>query len=220
MRLNNTSWKVVESKDDLEELRQMCLVNTLDEMAQHYGLTRSKMYTVLRINGLKAKSPERPKKPKVEKLHKKDHEITKWASYENKGKVRDVYYNMLKRCYKKDNRGYKHYGGRGIGVCDEWRNDCCCFYKWAKENGYKEGYQLDRINNDGNYEPDNCRWISPLENSYNKRNTRIITYNGISKNLLEWEKETGIPGTVLADRIFKYKWSIEKALTTKPKNIK
>ena len=72
---------------------------------------------------------------------------------------------MKARCYNKDNSEYKNYGARGIKICDEWLNNVKKFYDWALENGYKENLSIDRINNDGNYEPNNCRWA-------NKKRTR------------------------------------------------
>ena len=140
-------------------------------------------------------------------------DISNWAYTFNKGKIRYVYYDMLRRCTKLNDRHYKDYGGRGIRVCNEWKENCCNFYRWAKTSGYKEGLQLDRKNTEGNYSPDTCRWVTPRENNYNRRCTRIVTYKGKAQSLLEWEKETGLRACVLADRIFKYKWNIERALT-------
>ena len=79
--------------------------------------------------------------------------------------------SMKKRCFGTQYADYKHYGGRGITVCDEWCNDFMAFYDWAMANGYQEGLTLDRIDNNGNYEPINCRWTN-----YNvqRRNTRCI----------------------------------------------
>ena len=119
MNINNTYWRVVETTEDLEELKLNAGKMTLDEIALHYGMSRSKMYCVLRCYDLKAKSKERPEKIKAKKLPKKDHELTGWASYTNKGKIRHVYYNMIRRCYDSARREYPHYGGRGIKMCDE-----------------------------------------------------------------------------------------------------
>ena len=76
---------------------------------------------------------------------------------------------MKKRCYNKKDKRYSSYGGRGITICDEWLNDFNSFYDWSMEHGYREDLTIDRIDNDGNYEPLNCQWITRSENS-TKRN--------------------------------------------------
>ena len=92
---------------------------------------------------------------------------------------------MLHRCNDPKRKKYKDYGGRGISVCPEW-NDPNVFIDWAEQNGYEPGLQLDRIDNNGNYSPDNCRWLTPKENSRNRRNTVFLTVNGITKSVAEW----------------------------------
>jgi len=85
---------------------------------------------------------------------------------------------MKTRCYNLKDKHYKDYGGRGIKVCEEWLNDSRKFIKWSLENGYKKELQIDRIDNNGNYSPDNCRWVTPKENSRNKRNIVTDFKNG------------------------------------------
>jgi hypothetical protein len=108
---------------------------------------------------------------------------------------------MKSRCFNTSNKYYKDYGGRGITVCSEWINDISKFYEWSILNGHSSVLTIDRINNDGNYEPSNCRWVGMDVQSYNKRSTIIITINGISKNFLEWSKETGLRIDCLKGRI-------------------
>lgn len=84
-----------------------------------------------------------------------------------------IYSAMCQRCYNPNNTGYKHYGGRGIKICDEWRNHIngrINFFKWAKENGYNENLSIDRIDVNGDYSPDNCRWVDRSVQGLNKRN--------------------------------------------------
>lgn len=81
-----------------------------------------------------------------------------------------VWSGMLARCYNQNAQGYRIYGGRGISVCNEWKNDFWAFNKWGIENGYKPGLSIDRIDGDGNYEPSNCRWATPQEQRDNARN--------------------------------------------------
>lgn len=84
-----------------------------------------------------------------------------------------VYVAMKERCYNPNHKEYKNYGGRGISVCKEWLDDFMNFYNWAEANGYAKGLLIDRQNNDGNYEPSNCRWVTPSVSNFNKRNNKL-----------------------------------------------
>jgi len=86
--------------------------------------------------------------------------------------------DMLNRCRNPRVDRFKHYGGRGIEVCSEWADNFKSYYDWCISNGWVDGLQVDRINNDGNYEPTNCRIVKPLEQHYNKQNTVFVEYNG------------------------------------------
>ena len=122
--------------------------------------------------------------------------------------------NMKARC-KYDIPKNKDYAGRGIKVCSEWQYDFIAFKKYAIENGYKIGYLIDRINVNGNYEPGNVRFIPFSDQAENRRNTFLITFNGITQSLSKWAKETGIERTALRARICNLGWPIEKALMVK-----
>lgn len=80
---------------------------------------------------------------------------------------------MKERCYNPNRDSYNHYGARGISMCDEWRNDFTAFEKWARENGFREDLQIDRIDNDGNYEPSNCRFVSPAINTQKQPQVKL-----------------------------------------------
>lgn len=93
---------------------------------------------------------------------------------------------MKRRCYNEKRVKYKDYGARGIIVCDEWKNDFMNFYNWAMANGYADNLSIDRIDNDGNYEPSNCRWATDEQQMRNQRKTIHFTLFGIEKTLSEW----------------------------------
>lgn len=120
-----------------------------------------------------------------------------------------------KRCLIKSCSAYYEYGGRGIKICNEWLNDFMNFYNWAINNGYKEDLTIDRINNNGNYEPQNCRWATPKEQANNRRKeitSRYLTYKDKTQTVKEWCNEYDINYSTLSCRINKLKWSDEKAL--------
>lgn len=96
--------------------------------------------------------------------------------------------DMKSRCYNQNNKEYKNYGLRGISVCDEWIHSYEHFEQWALNSGYKENLTIDRVDVNDNYKPSNCRWVTPTEQTYNKRNTRKIFLNGIGKTASEWSK--------------------------------
>lgn len=127
------------------------------------------------------------------------------------------------RCYNSNGKQYKDYGGRGIRVCDEWldkENGFMNFYNWAMENGYREDLTIDRIDNNGNYEPDNCRWVSHKVQNNNTRRSHRITYNGETHSLTEWSKILNIKLSTLSNRINIKKWSINKAFEKSVENGK
>jgi len=90
--------------------------------------------------------------------------------------------DMIRRCYDEARQDYPRYGGRGITVCDEWFKDKESFIKWGEANGYEKGLHIDRKDNDGNYEPSNCRFITLKENNRNKRTSKWWWVNGIKFN--------------------------------------
>ena len=103
-----------------------------------------------------------------------------------------VWASMKTRCNNPNRDNYSRYGGRGIYVCEEWNNSVEPFVGWSLENGYEEGLQLDRIDNDGPYSPNNCRWVTASENCRNKRNTKYLTLCGVTKPVIEWSEILGI----------------------------
>ena len=124
------------------------------------------------------------------------------------------FHSMRNRCNnKRDPANYKNYGGRGIKICKEWSSSRK-FISWAKANGYKPGLTLDRIDNNGDYSPENCRWITQKEQCNNRRTSRFLEYKGERKTLVQWAEVVGIKKTTLHNRLQYFGWSLEKSLTT------
>ena len=134
-----------------------------------------------------------------------------------------VWGGMRNRCYDKNRPEYPNYGGRGIRVCDEWLHDYAAFRDWAYANGYDPSLSgkdcsIDRIDADGDYCPDNCRWVSMDIQAFNKRTTYRIEYRGRTITLVEASKLYGItPGTI-AQRIGRG-WSPERAIETPARRL-
>lgn len=99
---------------------------------------------------------------------------------------------IKERLYNPNSIGYKNYGGRGIVMCEEWKSNSFEFYKWAINNGWKEGLTIDRIDNEGNYCPENCRWVDMKTQNRNTRRNIYITYNGETKCMAEWAYALGV----------------------------
>lgn len=110
---------------------------------------------------------------------------------------------------------YKNYYGRGIRVCDEWRKDFVSFYNWAISNGYKKGLELDRENNDGNYEPSNCRFVTPIVNCNNRSDNIFFDFNGCKITISQLARITGLHWGTLYNRIMKLGMSMEEAVQNK-----
>ena len=124
-----------------------------------------------------------------------------------------IYGNMLTRCYNSQSPQFHNYGGRGITVCEEWRNDFKVFYEWSMQHGYDDTLTIDRIDNNKSYSPDNCRWATVREQSINRRNNHIALLHGECKTLCEWCELYNINYKTVRDRL-KRGWNYEKALIT------
>ncbi len=124
-----------------------------------------------------------------------------------------IYKNMLARCCNPKSNNYKNYGGRGIKICKRWLDSFENFY--ADMGDRPKGKTLDRIDNDGDYCPENCQWSTMHQQQRNKRNNLIIEYDGERMCLKDWAKKIGIHSTSLKERIVN--WGVKKALTTPPR---
>lgn len=129
--------------------------------------------------------------------------------------VHRVWIGMRSRCNNPKTREYANYGGRGIKVCERWDS----FENFVADMGIRpEGYSIDRINNDGNYEPSNCRWATTTQQLNNRRVNRVLELNGERKTIGEWSAKLGIGWHTIRSRVDRYGWTIEKALTTPVKS--
>ena len=126
----------------------------------------------------------------------------------------NIYHNMKQRCYNSKNTGYYRYGARGIKICDEWKNSFESFYNWAINNGYSDNLSIDRINNNGNYEPSNCRWGDMEIQSNNTEKTHHYIYNGECLTISQLAKKYNIKRKLLSRRLCEDKWNIQEAITT------
>ena len=129
----------------------------------------------------------------------------------------NVWNSMKSRCYRQSDKRYQNYGARGVKVCDEWRDDFKTFYDWAIAHGYKKGLSIDRIDNNGDYCPENCRWATDLEQANNTTRNVYIEYRGKNQTVAQWAREMGLNLTTLENRLYAG-WDIERALTTTVKS--
>lgn len=130
---------------------------------------------------------------------------------DSKTRLYKLWTGLISRCYNKQNASYLRYGGRNIAVCDEWLYDYLAFRTWAVKHGYRNNLTIDRINNDGNYSPDNCRWANHVTQNNNTNRNRRLTYDGRTQTLAQWAAEYGVPYNRLYTRIYRG-WDIERAL--------
>lgn len=136
--------------------------------------------------------------------HRKKHGMSQTGMYM-------AWNAMIERCCNPNCEAFKHYGGRGISVCERWRD----FRNFLADMGERPaGMTIERENNDGNYEPGNCRWATMKEQGRNKRTTRILTHNGRTMPLMDWAEELGVSCATIHNRI--QRWGLEAALSTPP----
>lgn len=129
-----------------------------------------------------------------------------------KQKLKWMIGNMIKRCHRPGSNRYERYGGRGIKVCDQWRYNQTAFFEWAVANGFSEGMSIERIDVDGNYCPENCRFI-PLERQQNNTSrSRILEFCGERLTVSDWARRLGVNPRVLQHRLDRG-WSIDRLMT-------
>ena len=131
-----------------------------------------------------------------------------------KTRLYDIWHGIKARCYNPNNRAYKRYGGRGITMCDEWRDSFAAFRDWAVANGYSDQLTCDRKDTNGSYTPDNCRWVTPKTQANNRRDNRLLTHDGQTHTISEWAELTGINKKTIYARIDRYGWDVKRTLIT------
>lgn len=111
---------------------------------------------------------------------------------DSNSKLYRVWDSMVRRCHSETHKAFRSYGARGITVCPEWR-DYCVFKQWAESSGYQPGLTIDRIDNDGGYRPDNCRWATRKQQQNNRRTCVYVERDGQRLTLTEWSELLGVP---------------------------
>lgn len=138
--------------------------------------------------------------------------------YARVGRVHILYSTwsgMKRRCLDPHDRCYVRYGGRGISVCPEWATSPETFIEWALAHGWERGLQIDRKDNNGNYTPDNCRFVTRKDNCRNRRDNRLVTAFGETKTMCEWaeDQRAKVGYNTLRDRLYALGWNPEIAIT-------
>ena len=144
--------------------------------------------------------------------------LTKTGKPRRRSRLREIWYGMRKRCFNNRYKEFHLYGGKGVTICDEW-SSFANFESWALNNGYADNLSIDRIDSNGNYEPRNCRWATPREQTLNRYKTFWITINGEKKCLSDWCIHYKIDWHLVSQRIRNFKWEPLRALTTPSRGI-
>lgn len=181
-----------QQKYNIEEVRAYAKEHTTNECAEHFNISYQAMAQLIH-------------------RYKLEHKVEQINNYQRNTKLHWIWSSMRQRCENVKNKRYENYGGRGIYVSEEWKGvyGYTNFSQWAIKNGYKEGLTLDRIDNDREYSPDNCRWVTNSEQANNKRTNVLVTYKGETLNLKQWSKKLGINYSCLQTRHYKGYTDIE-----------
>jgi hypothetical protein len=196
----------------VQELTRQYLVKILEEndyyvsrVARLLNMCRSSIERLMRQHGI-SKIRKRGERPiKDDWKCKNDPRFTR---------IRNTWYKIKKRCLDSSNKDYKHYGNRGITLYEPWKNDLDSFYNYCRylNNSFKKGFTIDRINNDGGYEPNNIRFVKHKIQCNNRRSNVLYEYNGKVQNIAQWSEEYHLTWTFVRDRL-KLGWTIQEALT-------
>ena len=203
--IGQTKTRAVELAGSMTNIRKslsrQCKVTNCDNVVGRLGAFDfcNKHYQRFRLHGT------------TKKINKGDRRFIKVNGKSKRTQVYSAWLNMHTRCNDKSFRHYHRYGGRGVSVCAEWHS-FDAFHQWAIKSGIKPSLTLDRIDNDGNYEPSNCRWATRLEQANNTKNTSYFTHKGLTLSLSQWATKMDVNKSTLYYRI--RKCGIEKALSS------
>lgn len=159
------------------------------------------------ISGIKSKTV------KCRHLKASGDYIVYGHTWQNK-RIGRIFNKMFRRCYNPDDKDYRWYGAKGIKICNKWLENPKLFEEWSFKNGYNDTLTIDRINECKDYSPDNCRFITYIENQNNKRTNTYIEFNNEINTITNWAKKLNINPRTLVTRLDTLNWSVEKALTT------
>lgn len=129
-------------------------------------------------------------------------------------RIYGIWEDMKERCNNKKSVSFKNYGRKGIKVCEEWNKSFIQFYEWAINNGYEENLTIDRIDNNKNYCPENCKWSTRMTQNNNTSRNHYLTYNGRTHTIAEWSRILNIKYATLNSRLNK-NWNPERIFTSK-----
>lgn len=147
-----------------------------------------------------------------EKISPKSKSLFLWNTKIKINRIKSIYLKMLDRCNNILAKDYKWYGAKGITVCDEWKNDYFAFEKWSLENGYQDNLSIDRINSDGNYEPNNCRWVNMIIQQNNKKNNKKYVYKNKMMTIPEICRLENLNVHTISSRMKTGKYTIYEAI--------
>lgn len=138
------------------------------------------------------------------------HGEASWRT-DKRTRLYNIWLLMRKRCNNPKDKCFNLYGGRGISVCEQW-NDYLSFKQWAIGNGYEENLTIDRVDVNGNYTPENCRWATVKEQQNNKRNNHRVTIDGVTHTITEWSEISGVKQPTIRRRL--KTWDAKRAVFT------
>lgn len=181
----------------------------LTALVQKYGAGRKSVERWLEGAGIQFETKPRPPPRHYRRVvtRARDGKRTTCTLY-------NIWHSMRLRCLTKGYRDYKYYGGRGVTVCDEWKNSYDAFRAWAVSSGFRKGVTIDRKENDLGYSPANCKWATMTEQCLNKSSTIMVDFRGERLPLFVLAERFGLEKHIVRARVRMQGWSVERALTT------